>query len=76
MSEAETAHTAATGPAARGAAGRGARGTDLTRGSVPRHLLAFSLPILMGSLLHTAYMVVNAVWIGFERVRRGEGWAP
>ena len=64
MSEAETAHTAATGPAARGAAGRGARGTDLTTGSVSRHLLAFSLPILMGSLLHTAYMVVNAVWIG------------
>ncbi len=19
---------------------------------------------------------VNAVWIGFERLRRGEGWAP
>jgi len=54
MSEAETTHTPA----------RGARGTDLTTGSVPRHLLAFSLPILMGSLLHTAYMVVNAVWIG------------
>ena len=42
----------------------GMRGTDLTTGSVARHLVLFSIPMLMGSALHTAYSIVNAVWVG------------
>jgi len=30
-------------------------GRDLTFGSVPRHLVAFSLPILLGNLIQAAY---------------------
>lgn len=37
---------------------------DLTVGSIPRHLLAFSLPMLAGSTLQVAYSLVNAVWVG------------
>ena len=39
-------------------------GRDLTTGSIPRHLLAFSLPMLAGNVLQTAYSLVNAVWVG------------
>ncbi|UCH35008.1 MAG: MATE family efflux transporter [Armatimonadota bacterium] len=39
-------------------------GRDLTTGSIPRHLVAFSTPMLAGSLLHTAYSLVNAFWVG------------
>ncbi|XXT14523.1 MATE family efflux transporter [Sorangium sp. So ce429] len=39
-------------------------GTDLTTGSVPRHLVTFSLPMLLGSFLHTAYSFINAIWVG------------
>ena len=39
-------------------------GKDLTVGSVPRHLVAFSIPMLMGSGLHAAYSMVNAIWVG------------
>jgi len=39
-------------------------GRDLTVGSIPRHLLAFSLPLLAGSLLQTSYVFVNAIWVG------------
>ena len=39
-------------------------GRDLTTGSIPRHLVAFSLPMLAGSLLQTAYSFVNAFWVG------------
>jgi putative MATE family efflux protein len=37
---------------------------DLTVGSIPRHLLAFSMPMLAGSVLQTAYSVINAFWVG------------
>ena len=37
---------------------------DLTRGSIPRHLVAFSTPMLAGSLLQTAYSLINAFWVG------------
>lgn len=37
---------------------------DLTTGSIPRHLIAFSMPMLAGSLLQTAYSLVNAFWVG------------
>lgn len=39
-------------------------GKDLTTGSVARNLLFFSIPMLMGSLAHTAYSIINAVWVG------------
>src|SRR5512136_1542808 len=43
---------------------RAAFGRDLTTGSIPRHLVAFSLPMLAGSVLQTAYSFVNAIWVG------------
>ena len=39
-------------------------GRDLTTGSIPRHLIAFSLPMLAGSAIQTGYSIVNAVWVG------------
>lgn len=39
-------------------------GTDLTTGSIPRHLVTFSVPMLLGSALQTAYSLVNAFWVG------------
>ncbi|HEY9070274.1 MAG TPA: MATE family efflux transporter, partial [Candidatus Ozemobacteraceae bacterium] len=44
--------------------GRMDRGVDLTTGSIWRHLVAFSLPMLAGSLLQTSYNLINAVWVG------------
>ncbi|MBP6964502.1 MAG: MATE family efflux transporter [Armatimonadetes bacterium] len=43
---------------------RSKHGRDLTVGSIPRHLVAFSLPMLAGSTLQTAYSVINAIWVG------------
>jgi len=40
------------------------RGVDLTSGSIWRHLIAFSLPMLAGSFLQTSYSLINAVWVG------------
>jgi putative MATE family efflux protein len=39
-------------------------GRDLTTGSIPRHMISFSIPMLMGSLLQTAYSFINAIWVG------------
>lgn len=39
-------------------------GKDLTAGSVPKNLLRFALPILIGNLLSTGYSVINTMWIG------------
>ena len=39
-------------------------GRDLTSGSIPRHLVAFSLPMLAGGALQTAYSFINAIWVG------------
>ncbi|WP_224246907.1 MATE family efflux transporter [Hyalangium gracile] len=39
-------------------------GRDLTTGSIPRHMIAFSIPMLMGSFLQTAYSFINAIWVG------------
>lgn len=39
-------------------------GRDLTFGSVPRHLVAFSMPMMVGNLIQAAYSFVNAVWVG------------
>ncbi len=37
---------------------------DLTTGSILRHLVMFSLPMLAGNLLQVAYSFVNAIWVG------------
>ncbi len=39
-------------------------GTDLTTGSIPRHIVTFSMPMLVGSMLQTAYSFINAIWVG------------
>jgi putative MATE family efflux protein len=39
-------------------------GRDLTTGSIPKHLVAFSIPMLLGSFLQTAYSFINAIWVG------------
>jgi len=42
----------------------GEGGIDLTTGSVVGHLIRFSVPLLVGNAFHTAYSIVNALWIG------------
>lgn len=39
-------------------------GKDLTTGSIPRHIITFSAPMLLGSFLQTAYSFINAIWVG------------
>lgn len=39
-------------------------GNDLTTGSIPRHLLNFSIPMLLGNLLQTGYGIINTIWVG------------
>lgn len=39
-------------------------GRDFTTGSIPRHLLVFSLPMLTGNLLQTAYNIIDTIWVG------------
>jgi len=39
-------------------------GTDLTTGSIPRHIVTFSLPMLIGSLIQTGSSFINAIWVG------------
>jgi len=57
--------TKAAGPPVLARLGQpGQPGRDLTVGSIPRHLIAFSLPMLAGSALQTAYSFVNAIWVG------------
>jgi putative MATE family efflux protein len=51
-------------PAAAAAAAPQTFGRDLTVGSIPRHLIVFSLPLLAGNALQTAYSIVNAIWVG------------
>ncbi len=51
-------------PETRAAASPSVRGIDLTTGSVVRHLVRFSIPMLLGSTVHTAYSIVNALWVG------------
>jgi putative MATE family efflux protein len=37
---------------------------DLTQGSIAKNLLVFSWPIMLGMLLHTAYNIIDAIYIG------------
>lgn len=39
-------------------------GKDLTTGSIPKHLIQFALPILIGNLLTTGYGIINTIWVG------------
>jgi putative MATE family efflux protein len=39
-------------------------GRDLTTGSIPRHLVIFSLPMLVGGAFQTAYSFINRYWVG------------
>jgi putative MATE family efflux protein len=48
-------------------------GKDLTVGSVPRHLLAFSIPMLVGNMLQSGYSIVNMFWVGNKVGENGLG---
>jgi putative MATE family efflux protein len=39
-------------------------GNDLTTGSIPKHLMNFSIPMLISSLLQTGYGIINTIWVG------------
>jgi hypothetical protein len=39
-------------------------GIDRTVGSVPRHLLSYTLPMLLGNLIQVGYSLVNTIWVG------------
>jgi putative MATE family efflux protein len=39
-------------------------GTDMTVGSIPGHLLRFSIPMLIGNLIQIGYSIVNRIWVG------------
>lgn len=39
-------------------------GRDLTTGSIPRHLLNFSIPMLVGNMLQSGYSIINMIWVG------------
>ncbi len=39
-------------------------GNDLTTGSIPKHLLNFSIPLLIGNLLQSGYSIINTIWLG------------
>lgn len=38
--------------------------SDFTRGSIPRKLIAFSLPILAANLLQASMQLINGLWVG------------
>ena len=42
----------------------GKYGIDLTTGSIPKHLIRFSLPMFIGNLLQTALGMTDAIWVG------------
>lgn len=37
---------------------------DFTQGSIPGHILMFTLPMLVGNLLQMLYNVVDSIWVG------------
>lgn len=37
---------------------------DFTQGSILRHLVLFSAPIMLTNLLQTSYQIVDSLWIG------------
>jgi len=43
---------------------KGNFGTDLTQGSIPKHLIRFSIPMFIGNLLQTALGMTDSIWVG------------
>ena len=39
-------------------------GEDLTQGSIRKHLVLFSMPMLLGNAFQVGYGIVNALWVG------------
>jgi len=39
-------------------------GTDLTIGSIPRHLLLFAVPMLIGNFIQIGHSIINTIWVG------------
>lgn len=39
-------------------------GKDLTEGSIPKHLLLFSIPMLAGNAMQIGYSLINTIWVG------------
>jgi putative MATE family efflux protein len=39
-------------------------GRDCTEGSIPRHLLAVAMPMLIGNVIQSGYTIVDAIWVG------------
>lgn len=37
---------------------------DFTTGSIPRHLVSFSVPMLVGNILQVLYNTVDSIWVG------------
>ena len=37
---------------------------DLTTGSIPKHLVRFAVPMLIGNMLQALYNTVDAIWVG------------
>ncbi|HEX2950633.1 MAG TPA: MATE family efflux transporter, partial [Armatimonadota bacterium] len=40
------------------------RGQDLTIGSIPRLLMTFTIPLLIGNMIQAGYGIVNRFWVG------------
>lgn len=38
----------------------------MTKGSIPRHLVAFAMPMLIGNAIQTSYSIINAIWVGLK----------
>ena len=39
-------------------------GIDLTTGSIPKHLIRFSIPMFIGNLLQTGLGITDSIWVG------------
>ncbi|MDP2856777.1 MAG: MATE family efflux transporter, partial [Bacillota bacterium] len=39
-------------------------GCDMTEGSIPRHLITFATPMLLGNVLQALYNTVDTIWVG------------
>ncbi|NLO82186.1 MAG: MATE family efflux transporter [Clostridiales bacterium] len=39
-------------------------GTDLTEGSIVKHLITFSVPLLLGNVFQALYNTVDSIWVG------------
>jgi len=37
---------------------------DFTRGSIPMHLIQFTIPLFLGNMLQTFYNTVDTIWVG------------